>query len=144
MKREHSAGVIVYVKETDNGNPDILYLLLNYRKGHWDLAKGKLEDGETNLEAAIRELKEETNLEAEVYSGFEQSLTYFFKNHQGELVKKDVTFFVGKAHNKNVVLSPEHLFYKWVPLNEAIKLLTYANAQQLLKRADYFIRSLNN
>ena len=36
-------------------------------RGYWDLAKGKLEKGETNLQAAVRELKEETGLKADIY-----------------------------------------------------------------------------
>ena len=107
--------------------PTRMYLLLNYRRGYWDLPKGKLEKGETNLQAAIRELKEETGLGGEIHEGFEQSLSYMFKDPDGDLVQKTVTFFVGKASTKEVILSYEHLSYKWLPYKEAVaKILTYA------------------
>jgi bis(5'-nucleosidyl)-tetraphosphatase len=142
MKKEHSGGIIVYTESLVHGHSEPMYLLLNYRKGHWGFPKGKLEGNETYLQAAERELKEETNLEAEVHPGFEQSIMYFFKNQQGELIEKDVTFFVAKAKGRNVILSPEHLYYKWLPFKEALRELTYSNTKQILSLADQFIRSL--
>ncbi len=139
MKREFSAGVIVYHNEIVNDRPVRMYLLLNYRRGYWDLPKGKLEKGETNKQAAIRELKEETGLEASIAEGFEQSLSYMFKDPSGELVHKTVTFFVGKSSTKEVTLSYEHLSYKWLPFKEAVEELTYVNAQQMLSMADHFV-----
>lgn len=142
MKTEFSAGVIVYFNEIINDRPARLYLLLNYRKGYWDLAKGKLEAGETNLQAAIRELKEETGLTATIHSGFEQSLSYIFKNYSGDLVDKTVTYFVGQASTKEVVISSEHLSFKWLPIKEALQELTYMNSQQIVSLADHFVENL--
>ena len=142
MKKEFSAGVIVYYDEKVNDQPTRLYLLLNYRRGYWDLPKGKLEQGETNLQAAIRELKEETGLVAEIHEGFEQSLSYMFKDPDGDLVQKTVVFFVGKVETKEVILSHEHLSYKWLPYKETVQQLTYANAQQTLTMADHFVTTL--
>lgn len=139
MKNEHSAGVIVFFDDIIDNQSKRKYLLLNYRKGHWDLPKGKLEGSETKIQAAIRELKEETSLEADIYPGFEQSLSYLFKDRLGELIKKEVTFFVGKAKLTQVVLSPEHVLYQWLPLKDALRQLTYNNAQQILNIADQFL-----
>lgn len=142
MKTEFSAGVIVYYNDVINDQPVRLYVLLNYRHGYWDLAKGKLEEDETNLQAAIRELKEETGLDAEIHSGFEQSLTYMFKDFHGELVHKTVTYFVGRASTKEVTISSEHLSYKWLLLKDALRELTYTNSQQILAMADHFVEAL--
>lgn len=142
MKKELSAGVIVYYTEIINDRAVRLYLLLNYRHGYWDFSKGKLEAHETNLEAAIRELKEEADLAAVIQHGFEQSLTYMFKDPSGELVQKTVTYFVGKATTKDATISSEHLSYKWLPLKEALQELTYTNSQQMLAMADHFVDSL--
>ncbi len=141
MKREFSAGVIVYYNDIVNDQPVRMYLLLNYRRGYWDLPKGKLEKGETNLQAAIRELKEETGLEAHILEGFEQSLSYMFKDSDGELVQKTVVFFVGRASTRQVTLSYEHLSYKWLPYKEAVQELTYPNAQQILSMAEHFVET---
>jgi 8-oxo-dGTP pyrophosphatase MutT (NUDIX family) len=42
-------------------NPKDQYLLI-YRRGKWDLPKGKAEPGETHEETALREVEEETGL----------------------------------------------------------------------------------
>lgn len=141
MKREHSAGVIVYYDTFIDDKKKREFLILNYRKGHWDLPKGKLEKDETNLQAAIRELKEETNLEAEILPDFEHSLSYIFKDMDGILTKKDVDFFVGRAKTKDVTLSHEHLDYKWAIFKDAVRELTFPNAQQILTMANQFLSS---
>lgn len=141
MKKEFSAGVIVYYEDLINDRVVRLYLLLYYRHGYWDLPKGKLEEGETNLQAAVRELREETGLEADILPGFEQSLSYMFKDPTGELVHKTVTFFVGTVHTKEVALSHEHISYKWLSVRDALQELTYPNAQQVLAMADHFVET---
>jgi bis(5'-nucleosidyl)-tetraphosphatase len=142
MKKEFSAGIIVYYEDTTAMDTiERQYLLLHYRKGYWDLPKGKLEESETNLDAAIRELHEETGLRALLCTGFEQPLSYIFKDMHGELVHKTVVYFVGRASTKEVVLSSEHFHYKWLPYKEALKQLTYGNAQQVLTMAERYVRS---
>ncbi len=143
MKREHSAGVVVYFKPI-SGDKEIEYLILHYGSGHWDFPKGKLEAGETEIEAALRELKEETGLEAMLNPDFEDSLSYFFKTPQGQLVHKKVTFFVGETFTQTVTLSYEHIGYKWLVFKEAVKQLTFENARQVLIHADQFVKTLQH
>lgn len=139
MKNEISAGIITYFEKIIQDKLQRLYLVLHYKKGHWDLPKGKLEAGETNMEAAIRELKEETGLLADIVPGFEQSIHYMFKGPDGELIEKEVTFFLGKASEEKVTLSDEHLYYKWLSLEDAVKQVTFSNAKQVLKMADQYL-----
>lgn len=59
-----------------------------YRSGVWDLPKGKIEKGETEGEAAIREIQEETGLN-EVDLGDKITTTYHtYKNRKGNRVLK--------------------------------------------------------
>ena len=55
----HSCGIVVY-RIQDNKK---LFLLLKYPQGHIDLAKGHIEENETLLECAKRELEEETGID---------------------------------------------------------------------------------
>lgn len=135
MIKQQSAGIITFYKK-DN---EILYLVLHYLSGHWDLPKGKLEPGETKMQAAHRELHEETGLHADIIPGFEESLVYTFRE-RGKLINKTVTFFVGQASQQNIRLSREHQGYLWLPYEDACKKLTYMNAQEILTHAHDFIK----
>jgi len=136
MIEQHSAGIIVYcIKDYE-----IRYLILHYVSGHWDLAKGKLEAGETNMQAAHRELHEETGLTSQVIPGFEESLSYIFKA-RGKIVKKTVTFFVGETNQQTVRLSREHQGYLWLSYEKAYEKLTYTNAKELLVHVDEFLKA---
>lgn len=139
MKREFSAGVVVFYLR----NKTIEYLLLHYASGHWDFPKGHIEKGETKQETAIRELKEEAGMSAQLCEGFEDSFEYFFKNTKThELINKTVYFFVGQADTKQVTLSHEHMGYEWLEYNQALEKITYKNAQELLKKAHKFLQNV--
>ena len=58
LKKEKACGCIII----ENGQ----VLLIQQTEGHWGFPKGHVEEGETELETAIREVKEETNLDVEV------------------------------------------------------------------------------
>jgi bis(5'-nucleosidyl)-tetraphosphatase len=139
MKNIYSAGVVTYIKE---GNT-IEYLLLHYLSGHWDFPKGKLEAGESKYEAAMRELKEETGLDATIHPGFEVSYSYIFKDKTRQPISKTVYFFVGCAADRKVTISHEHLHYTWLDYEQALYQLTYENAKGVLAKADMFLRSLH-
>ena len=135
MKFLFSAGIVVFRKKNDTRE----FLLLHYQGGHWDFAKGKIEKGESKEDAALRELKEEADIEATILDGFEDELSYFFK-HKGELIKKTVYFFVGEAKHGTVTLSHEHQGFAWLPYKKALEQLTFKNAKETLERANRFLR----
>lgn len=131
MKTVHSAGIIVYYSNQDNKE----YLLLHYPSGHWEFPKGKLEEGETQEQAAIRELKEETGLEVSLKPDFHETITYFFKGFDGQPIAKTVYFFIGEVMSKQITLSHEHQGYAWLLYDDALKRLTYDNAKKAFVKA---------
>ncbi len=139
MKQENSSGAVIYLKDPETSK--ILYLVLHYTACHWDFPKGKLEAGEDNRTAALREIKEETGLAVDLDKGFEQIISYYYKDKAGNTISKKVVFFTAESTIKDVTLSHEHLYYKWLELKEAIKQLTFPNSRQLLQMADQFIQS---
>ncbi|MCX5922916.1 MAG: bis(5'-nucleosyl)-tetraphosphatase [Candidatus Dependentiae bacterium] len=138
MKRQLSAGIVVYYEN----NQSTEYLLLQYGAGHWDFAKGKLEQGETKIQAALRELQEETGLTTiDIKKGFESSLTYTFQDFRGNPVEKTVHFFIGQVPTKEkITLSHEHKDYTWLPFEPALEQLTYQNAKDVLTKAHEFLK----
>ncbi len=131
MIEETSAGIILFRKEDSK----ILFLLLHYPSGHWDFIKGKMEEGESTHETAIREAKEETGIiDITFLENFEEWIKYDFQ-YQGELVRKKVVFFLAETKTKEVMISHEHLDYTWMDYNTSMEKTTFDNAKTVLTRA---------
>lgn len=132
---ETSAGVILYLPGTPR-----LYLLLHYGgPGHWDFAKGGVEEGETEMDTALRETLEETGIgEPRLVEGFREQIDYHYKR-KGRPVHKRVIFFLAESPTDQVTLSEEHQGYLWLPPEEAVRRATYDNAKNLVRRAEEYL-----
>ena len=131
MIEETSSGVVLFRKENDK----ILFLLLHYPSGHWDFVKGKMEEGETPHETAIRETQEETGItDVEFLDNFEEWIQYNFQ-YQGELVQKKVVFFLGETKTKEITISNEHLNFTWMDYTTAMEKTTFDNAKTVLSKS---------
>jgi len=131
MIEETSAGIVLFRKEGSK----ILFLLLHYPSGHWDFVKGKMEDGESTHETAIREAREETGItDITFLKKFEEWIKYDFQ-YQGELVHKKVVFFLAETKTKEVIISHEHLDFTWMDYNTSMEKTTFDNAKTVLTRA---------
>jgi len=135
MPIEKSAGAVLFVRE----NKKIKYLLLKHSLGHWDFPKGNIEKGEKIEDTVRREIKEETGISRVVFiSGFKHWIKYFYRL-KGKTVFKIVTFLLAEAKTKKVKLSFEHVGYKWLDFNKAMKLLKFRNSKEILKMANEFL-----
>lgn len=88
--------------------------LFFYRRGAWDLPKGKLDKGEKNKPAALREVREEVGLDCKIISLLPTTYhTYFDK---GKLVLKETAWYKMKAVNDKVRLQYEEDIekYRWI------------------------------
>lgn len=134
MKKEISAGAVIYRKF----NNSIYYLVEYMSLGHISLCKGHIEDNETLIECAKREIFEETSLNVEIDTNFEHIVTYSPMIN----VIKDVHFFVAKD-NSNI--SPEDIHdnevikLEFLPFKEAYNKLTYDSDKETLKLANDYI-----
>ena len=138
-RRERSAGVVVFVDVAEDVKPGRLFLLLDYGR-HWDYPKGHLEEAEDDRTAALRELREETGIDAELIPGFSHEIGYTFRSGSKGLVNKRVVFFVARARSRKVRLSEEHIGYDWLDRPDALRRLTFENARQVLIAADDFLQ----
>ena len=111
-------------------------------KGHWDFPKGHVDEGETEIETATRELEEETGIKGIVFfEGFRKTITYTFQKGNRK-VGKEVAFFLAKTTEEKVNLSHEHVDYEWLDFPSASERLTYDNARSVLKEAiDFYQKS---
>jgi 8-oxo-dGTP pyrophosphatase MutT (NUDIX family) len=135
-RNERSAGVIVFRNDAEQR----LYLLLDYGR-FWDYPKGHVEKGEDDRAAAIRELREETGIsDVTLIEGFLHELKYFFRKGKA-LIRKSVAFFLGETNTKEVAISHEHAGFAWLPINDAIKRVTYPSSRKVLEAAHAFLES---
>ncbi|AAL62659.1 diadenosine 5'5'''-P1,P4-tetraphosphate pyrophosphohydrolase (mutT/nudix family protein) [Pyrobaculum aerophilum str. IM2] len=126
---EISAGAVVFYPGERVG-----YLLLHYPAGHWDFPKGNVELGETPEQAALREIKEETGLDAELLPGFKVEVEYVY-TRGGRRVLKKVIYFLAQAKSRDVKLSWEHVGYAWLPFEQAMARATYKSTKEVLAKA---------
>lgn len=142
MTTERSAGFII-ISDNLNGSPPSV-LLLHYTSGHWDFPKGNIEIDETEMQAATRELKEETSIETfTLIAGFRHILNYKY-TRKSILISKQVTLFLASTKVDKVIISHEHIGYQWAEINSAVNQLTYSNAKAALTSAINFLKNSSN
>lgn len=141
MPIEKTAGAIIFRREDGK----IYYLLLNYaaigkvEKTYWGFSKGHIESGEKEIDAIIRETKEETGIDdLKFVKGFKETEKYFFR-HKEKTILKTVYYLLAETEMKEIKLSFEHLGYEWLPYEEAIEKLSFKNAKKILKKANDFL-----
>lgn len=128
MKKEYSYGAVIYKKENDK----FLFLIEHMTLGHNSLCKGHIEKGETEIDCALREIKEETNLDAILDTNFKYIVTYSPKVD----VIKDVTFFVATIKEENIITQKEEVIStSWLEFDKAMKELTFDTDKEVLKAA---------
>ena len=101
-------------------------ILFMYRRGKWDLPKGKLDEGETIEECAVREVEEETGLR-NIILGELIGITYHQYTEKDEDIEKESHWFamkVGGHQNLVPQLEEDIQELHWVAENE---LATYLN-----------------
>ena len=134
MFNEKSCGAVVYSK-----NMVLNYLLLQYEAGHWDFVKGNVEQGETEKETTVRELREETGIiDGKFIEGFKETIAYFYKR-QGATIRKEVVFFLMETNTSKIELSYEHIGFDWLTYGQAMERLTFKNARDVLLKANDFL-----
>ena len=135
MNKESSAGAVVFRK-----GKETVYLILKYEEGHWDFPKGNIEEGETDEETIKREVMEETGIDdIAIIKEFREKIHYFYMLND-ELVSKEVVFHLAETEKDKIKLSFEHMDFKWLNFEEAMKKLTFENAKNVLKKADGFLK----
>lgn len=125
-RREFSAGGVVIKDKKE-------VLLIKNPSNIWTFPKGHIEKGETKEEAAIREVKEETNIDAEIVT-YLGEISYFFV-WGGVRVYKTVYFFLMRYVAGIPVPSWEVKDARFFPLERAKQLLKYKGDKEIFSKA---------
>jgi len=131
---EHSCGFVLFRQVGKNR----YYLLMHYKAGHWDFPKGHIEEGETQIQTACRELEEETGIrDVTVVPGFKYEYSYDFGKDSKK--SKKVTFMIARTSHIHIRLSREHIGARWVPYKRGVSMLTFENAKKMIDAAESFL-----
>lgn len=120
-------------------NPDKKYAIVRQRGGVWSLPKGRIEPEETDLEAAIREITEETNitkLKLVKKLGSYERFKFALDGSEDKSTLKHITLFLFKTPKSELVPSntTEILEAKWVSYDELLKKITLKAEVDFIKQ----------
>jgi 8-oxo-dGTP pyrophosphatase MutT (NUDIX family) len=144
MNKEFSAGAIIFRKEKTK----FLFLLIYSRRNKiWGFPKGHLEPNESEKEAALREIEEETGLrQVEFIPDFREETVYNTISKRppfaGQVIEKHAVYFLAQNKSSEITVDKEEIAdFRWLSLSRAEDTLELDNLRFLLKKAAQFIRS---
>ena len=137
MKYIKSCGFVVY-KQIGNEN---YYLVIKSLNGDVGFPKGHMEDGENELQTAVRELKEETNVEVNVIEGFKYQIEYKMPEISDTI--KQVIYFLGICVKDDIICQEKEVEEaRFIRFEEALEVLTFQETKNILNSAQEFIKSI--
>jgi 8-oxo-dGTP pyrophosphatase MutT (NUDIX family) len=132
--REVSAGGVVY-RRVDDGI-EVVLASRRTRRGQlaWGLAKGGIEEGETREQAAVREVREETGLTADIEADLGD--TKYMYVWEDVRIRKTVHFFLMRHTGGDIDDRDDEMEeIRWFPLERAMKRAAYRGERDVLQRA---------
>lgn len=146
MNKEYSYGGVVYRKEKDG-----LWFLVIYKPKNdaWGFPKGHPDEGESELDAALREISEETGLtDLNFIEGFRREEVYEAVSnrppYKGEKIEKHSAYFLCRTGTRTVNVDGREITdFRWLPADEADKLVTFENSKNTLREAVKFLKEKN-
>jgi 8-oxo-dGTP pyrophosphatase MutT (NUDIX family) len=141
MRREFSAGGVLV--RSIRGRLHVAAIRPRGRPAVWALPKGKIDPGESVVEAAVREVHEETGVEGRVVEKLgdvRYTYTATWEGAKGERIFKIVTFFLltagrGRIDEIDEAMRIEVDEARWLPLDEAPRLLTHKGEREMAAKA---------
>ena len=123
LKKEKSCGCIIIKNKK---------VLLVYEKNRnfWGFPKGHMEDGENEIETALREVKEEVGLDVEIDKERRYTLNYVIRDE----IDKTTVLYIAKAKNDEIIMQENEIEnIRWCDFEEALNILTFDNWKEMFK-----------
>lgn len=135
-----SYGIIPCIQEDRKWK---VFLIQHHRNLFWGFPKGHAEKGESPLEAAQRELFEETGLQVIKLLKEESFLEEYVYQEEGSLVEKKVFFYLAITSKEFKLDHKEVIDGKWLSFEEAKKIISYKEGLELLARVHSTIKRIS-
>jgi 8-oxo-dGTP pyrophosphatase MutT (NUDIX family) len=129
MKYDQSYGIVPLKQEGGRWH----VFVVRHRGGHWTLPKGHPEGSETPLQAAERELFEETGLSISRLISDSPLIEAYQFSSRGKPVHKTVHYFIAEVRGFIRIQKDELQDGKWMLLDKAHEVVTYDQMKQLLQ-----------
>ncbi len=129
MKKEESFGIIPLQRK--EGQWSVFLIQLKHGR-YWGFPKGHPEPNETPKQTAIRELKEETNLDIVRYLQEEPLSEQYQFTLERRRVFKRVEYFVAEVAGEITLQKHEVQSGLWVPFPQAIEKVTHPEGKSIL------------
>lgn len=134
MSFEKSCGAVVYRKH--HGNTEIL-IIRHVKSGGWSFPKGHMEQGEDEVQTAVREIKEETNIDVVVDDASFRETVVFNPRRD---ITKEVVYFLARAVSFDCVKQEDEIAeVRWVEIGQAGTLLSYDNDKIIINKVKAFL-----
>ena len=132
-----SSGGVVFRKSSSQ----VFYLLLGFkRRNIWCLPKGLIEPGESEIDAATREVREETGVNSLKLVDKIGVIRYQF-GYRDKRFDKTVHFFLFETDQVETTVGTEHDMYSWLLYDKAILALSYPNERDILEKANEMMKA---
>ena len=137
-----SAGGVIF-------RPDFseIVLINTLPEQRWQLPKGMIDEGESHVQAALREVREETGITAEILQPLKTIEYWYFANRKGNQIRyhKFVHYFAMRYlsgdtsdHDHEVAEA------RWVAVDKSMKMLAFVNERDAVREAIGLIPSLKS
>ena len=137
-----SAGGVVYRGAGTSVEIAIVQVVSEMR---WQLPKGIIDEGETSEEAAIREVREEAGVEAELVAPIDTIEYWFTADHDGERRRyhKFVHFFLMSYKSGDIADHDDEVAEsRWVTIERALEMLDFKSERAIVEKAAAMISSV--
>ncbi len=137
MTYEVSSGAVVFTREGGG----LHYVIVRSLEGYYGFPKGHIEGTETEEEAAIREIREETGLSVRLVPGFRTTDEHNIPDKPD--VMKRIIYFLGEYEGQEIRYQREELLE--APLlsyEEAMERFQFESSRRILKEANDFLLAL--
>lgn len=141
MANEKACGAIIY-KTENNVRKYLIIRGVGIYQSYYGFPKGHMEEGETEQDTAIREVKEETGLDIVLNEDFRTVDEHALAREGRPNDRKTNVYFLAECHAQGLVMQESEVSeIVWMDYDEAMECIQYEETRRELAEAEQFLRT---